>query len=491
MVSPKPRVQEPPNHPGILLFVVCLNLFFMTSIFSALNVALPIIGKEFHADNVLLGWVSSIGLLTSVVILLPVGRLSDILGLKKVFTIGMIIYTLTCLAGVFSSSVEMLIAVRGIQGLCIALVVGNGTAMISNAFPSGERGRALGTSTAFVYIGLSVGPLIGGILSDPHSFLNVFVVDHFQTVFNGFFVSHLGWRNIFVMNIPAGLIVILLLLWKTKGEWRGARGERFDVGGSLIFALAVTLLMYGFTVLASPTGAILVPLGILGLVAFVFWESWQSSPIINIGLLGRNRTFAFSNLAALISYAATFAVVYILSFYLQDIKGFSAEHASWILLAQPAVQAVVSPLAGRFSDRVDARIVSSMGMALTCLGLAILAFLSSSTSTLLIIAVLMVLGIGFGLFVSPNTNAVMGSVDPKVFGMASAMINTMRQIGQMFSIGVVLVVQGFFMGRVEITPQVFPAFVTSSRIAFLIFAVLCLAGVFASLARGVLRPIPK
>jgi MFS family permease len=342
-----------------------------------------------------------------------------------------------------------------------------------------------------VYIGLSVGPLIGGILSDPHSFLNVFVVDHFQTVFNGFLAAHLGWRNIFVINIPAGLLVLFFLLWKIKSEWRGAKGERFDFSGSLIFALAITLFMYGFTVLTGRTGAILVPLGIIGIIVFVLWESRQTSPIVNLPLLWKNRTFAFSNLAALISYAATFAVVYVLSFYLQDIKGFSAEHTSWILLAQPAMQAIVSPLAGRFSDRVDARMVSSIGMALTCLGLALLAFISSSTSTTLIVVILMILGIGFGLFVSPNTNAVMSSVEPKMFGMASAMINTMRQIGQMFSIGVVLLVQGFFMGRVEITQAVFPAFVTSSRVTFAIFALLCLAGVFASLARGKLGSTAK
>ncbi len=475
-----------PNR-GIILFTVCFNLFFMTSIFSALNVALPILGKEFRADNVLLGWVSSIGLLTSVIILLPMGRLSDILGLKRVFTLGVLFYTLTCVVGALSSSVGTLIAVRALQGLCIALVVGNGTAMVSNAFPGGERGRALGTSTAFVYIGLSVGPLIGGLLSDPSSAVNTFLASHFQHVFNGFIVSHLGWRNIFVINIPAGLIVLALIFWKIKGDWRGAKGESFDMTGAAFFAVAFTLLMYGLTVLNSLTGAVLVPLGLLGILAFGLWEKRQKSPLISTDLLFKNRVFAFSNLAALISYAATFAVVYLLTFFLQDVKGFSAEHASWILLSQPGVQAVVSPIAGHFSDRVDARIVSSAGMALTCLGLAVLAFLSSTTSTLLVILVLMILGLGFGLFVSPNTNAVMGSVPPRVFGMASAMINTMRQSGQMFSMAVVLVVQGIFMGRVEITPATFPSFLMSSRVAFAIFAALCLAGVFASLARGNLR----
>lgn len=448
----------------IVLFITCLSLFFLTCIFSSVNVALPEIGREFNANAILLGWVSTAGLLTSASILLPMGRLSDILGIKKVFISGMVLYTISCILSVLANSIQMLIAIRAFQGLSIAMVVGNAIAMVSSVHSTGNRGRAIGIASAFVYIGLAVGPLVGGVMTE-----------------------HLGWRSIFILNIPMGAIAIILGLWKIRGEWRGAKGEKFDFTGSVLFGLAFCSLMYGISASTSTIGRILIPLGMAGILGFLAWENRTASPIFNIRLFGKNRIFIFSNLAAMISYAATYAVVFIMSLYLQYIKGFSPGTAGLILLAQPAMQALISPFSGRISDKIESRKVAAAGMAVTCAGLVLFSFISQSTPLFLIIIILIILGGGFAAFATPNTSSVMGSVDAKVYGMASAMVNTMRQFGQMLSMSVIMTVLAVFVGPQVITPDYFSPFITSCRISFIIFSIFCFAGIFATLAKGDVR----
>jgi len=227
--------------------------------------------------------------------------------------------------------------------------------------------------------------------------------------------------------------------------------------------------------------------GIAGLAGFLYWENRASSPMMEVGIFKNNRPFTFSNLAALISYMAVYSVAFLLSLYLQYIKGLDPEQTGFIMLVQPIMQAFLSPLAGRMSDKVEPRIVASAGMGLTCLGLVSFVFLTGETSMVHIIVTLAVLGIGFALFSSPNVNAIMSSVAPKYYSVASATSNTMRSVGQMLSMGVTVTVLAVIMGRVEITPQYYPDFLTSTRLAFAIFAVLCLAGIFASLSRGKVR----
>jgi len=203
-----------------------------------------------------------------------------------------------------------------------------------------------------------------------------------------------------------------------------------------------------------------------------------------MNLFKKNRVFAFSNLAALINYSATFAVTFLLSIYLQYTKGFNPQASGMVLLSMPAVQAIFSPLAGRLSDKIAPRVLASAGMAVNTIGLLLLTFLSPNTPLSFILISLMVLGFGFALFSSPNTNAIMGSVDAKTYGIASATVATMRQIGMMLSMGTAMLVFAVLIGRVEITPEYYPAFETSVHIVFIIFAALCFGGIFASLARG-------
>lgn len=449
----------------VVLLVAILAGFITPFDGSAVNIALHTIGKEFHMDVISLSWVSTAYLLSSALFLVPFGKIADIYGRKKIFLYGITIFSLMSLIMTMVSSTEMLIGLRVIQGIGSAMIFGTGIALVTSVFPPGERGKALGTYITAVYIGLSIGPLLGGAMT-----------------------QYLGWRSIFFINVPLGIIAIILILWKIKGEWAECRGEKFDLTGSVIYGATVVAVMYGFSVLPDFKGAVLIAMGILGVIIFALYEMRIPSPVLDISLLTKNRIFAFSNLSALINYSATFAVTFLLSLDLQYTKGFTPEHAGFILVAQPVVMAMISPIAGRLSDRTEPRIVASAGMTFTALGLFLLTFLTETTPIWHLIITLVILGIGFGLFSSPNTNAIMSSVDKRSYGVASGINGTMRLLGQMLSMGIAMMIFAVVIGPVEITPEYYPKFVLSLHYAFILFTAFCILGIFASLVRGKRSP---
>ena len=395
---------------GVVLIVATIASFIFPFTGSAVNIALPSIGKELSLDAVMLGWIATAYLLSSATFLVPFGRIADIYGRKKILTWGMVIYTLSSFLGGMTSSATMLISCRVFQGIGGAMLAGTAVALLITVFPANERGKVLGINVAAAYIGLSLGPVLGGILT-----------------------QHFGWRNIFFPSAFLGLAVIGIVLWKLKGEWTGAKGERFDFAGSVIYSLALVALVYGFTLLPAMSGVWLIVGGIIGLSAFTRWELRTRSPVLDISLFRNSRAFTFSNLAALINYSATWAVSLLISLYLQYLKGFNPQSAGLILVAMPAMQAIFSPLAGRLSDRIEPRLIASAGMALTTVGLIIFIFLNKETPLAFIIGNLLLMGLGFALFSSPNTNAVMSSAPKTAYGVASATLATMRQVGMVFS----------------------------------------------------------
>ncbi len=431
---------------------------------SSINIALPQVGQDFAMGAILLSWVPTSYLLAAAIFLVPIGRLADIYGRKKVFASGTAVFTLASLLAGLAPSAHVLIAARALQGIGSAMISGTGIAILTSVFPASERGRVLGINVAAVYLALSLGPPLGGILT-----------------------QQLGWRTIFFVTIPLGLVIIAFVLWLLDGEWAEARGESFDVAGSGIYALALVALMYGFSQLPDLLGGVLLAAGVAGFAGFAAWELRTKSPVLNLTLFVDNKVFTFSNLAALIHYSAVYAVSFLLSLYLQYIKALTPQQAGLVLIFQPVVQFIFSPAAGKLSDRVEPRILASMGMMLTSVGLFLLAFLSPGTPLWVIIGVLIMMGFGYALFSSPNMNAIMGSVERKFYGVASGMLATMRLIGQMLSMGIATLLFALFLGRAEITPELYPQFLTSAKVAFVVFTVLCVLGVFASLARGDVR----
>jgi EmrB/QacA subfamily drug resistance transporter len=452
---------EPKN---IALLIAVLAGFLTPFDLSAVNIALPTIAGEFFMDAVSLSWVATAYLLGSAVFLVPFGRIADIHGRKKIFSAGLMVFTFASFAMIFSVRPEMIILLRVVQGIGAALIFGTAVAILTSVTPPRERGKALGIYTTAVYLGLSMGPFLGGFL-----------------------VTSFGWRSIFVINVPLGILILAIIRTKLEGEWADARGESFDLSGALLYGLALVCVMYGFSLLPDVSGMLLVVAGTLVLAAFVWWEYRTPSPLINLSLFLKNRVFAFSNLAALINYSATFSVTFFLSFYLQYIKGFSPALAGTILVTQPVVQALFSSSAGRLSDRIEPGRIASVGMALTACGLFLLSLLSADTALAYLIGTLVLLGLGFAFFSSPNTNAVMSSVTKPYYGVASGTLGTMRLVGQMLSMGIAMVIISLLIGRIMITPDVADQLLMSIRIGFTCFALLCCCGIFFSLVRGTVR----
>ena len=448
----------------VILLVACLASFLVPYTGSSITVALPAIAAEFNADAVTLGWITSAYIVSAALFIVPFGRLADIVGRKKIFILGVLIFTVASLASALAPTAGILIAARFVQGIGGAMIFATSVAMVTQVYGPGERGWALGMTIATVYAGLSIGPFLGGILTD-----------------------HFGWPSIFLINVPLGLATIALTLKGVSHEWADASGERFDLYGSVVYGIMLFCVIFGMLLLPDPATLLWILAGVCTFAIFIWWEKRCTSPLLNLSIFSGNRTFLFSNIAAMINYGATFAVAVLLSLYLQYIRGFSAETAGFILVAQPVVQMIFSPLAGRLSDRIEPQIVATTGMAITALGLSFFIFLTPVTPLYQIIISLMVLGFGYALFSSPNTNAIMSSVTIRYLGIASSMNATMRSLGQVLSMAIAMFCFSVFIGSVAITPAVYPALLTSITVAFLIFTGLCIAGIGISYIRGTIH----
>jgi EmrB/QacA subfamily drug resistance transporter len=446
------------------LIVATVTSFMGPFMISSVNVALPAIQKEFLADAVILSWIATSYLLATAVFLVPMGRLADIHGRKRIFIGGLIAFTVTTFLTVFVRSVMQLILLRILQGAGAAMMVTTGMAILTSVFPPNRRGRAIGIYVSAVYIGLSLGPFVGGILT-----------------------QHFGWRSIFYLVTPIGLFSIFVTLAFLKGEWADAKGEAFDFVGSVLYGISLVLIVYGSTRLPSLLAVSLIFVGVIGLIAFIRHELRNRAPVFEVRLFTNNKLFAFSSFAALINYAATFAVTFLLSLYLQYIKGLPPQIAGTLLVVQPVCMALFSPFSGKLSDRIEPRRIASAGMALTTLGLVLLIGLSPDTSRFYVVMALFTLGVGFALFSSPNMNAIMGAVEKRYYGIASGTVATMRLLGQMMSMAVATIVFAILIGEQQIVPETFGAFLFSVKISFTIFAAVCFMGIFFSLFRGDLR----
>jgi EmrB/QacA subfamily drug resistance transporter len=444
-----------------ILFVATFAAFLTPFLGSAVNLALPSIGKDLNASAIGLGWVISSFILSSAIFLLPFGRLADIIGRKKVFSTGILLFTVSTFLIIFSRSVSYLIALRIFQGLASAMIFGTSLAIITSVFQPGERGKAMGINITAVYLGLSLGPVIGGLLT-----------------------QYFGWRSIFAFLVPFGVVSLILIKIKIKTEWADSSGEKFDWRGSVIYGVALASFMYGFSRLPSTPGWICLATGLIMAIVFVLFEKNIRNPVFDIQLFLHNRVFAFSGMAALINYSATSAIGFFISLYLQYLKGFDARTAGLIMISQPIAMTILSPIAGKLSDKKNPGVIASTGMGITAAGLILLCFFRETTPTYAVVLLLILMGIGFGLFSSPNSNAIMSSVEKRHLGVASGVVGTMRMVGQMMSMGIAMMLISLYIGKQPINPSTYPGLISAMRTGFLIFSVLSVFGIFASLARN-------
>lgn len=444
-----------------VLLVTTLSSFLTPFMGSAINVALPAIAKELSMNALSLSWVASSFILAAAITLIPMGRLADIHGRRIVFLYGAAIFTVSSLLCTWTPTQAFLIAARAIQGIGGAMIFSTGTAMLISAYPAGERGRFLGINITAVYVGLTIGPFIGGWVT-----------------------QYLGWRYIFLFTALLGVMIIFITAALVEKDASERKKEPFDFAGSVLYAIALFAIMYGFSLLPGWNAGLLIGGGVLCLICFVFQQLKHPFPLLHLRLFLDNKVFAFSNLAALINYSATFVVTFLLSLYLQNIKLLTPFQAGLTLIAAPAVQALISPFAGRLSDRFEPQIIASIGMGITVTGLVQLIFLNGGTSINYVLFCLVLLGVGFAFFSTPNVNATMSAVEKRYYGVASATLATMRLMGQMISMGITMLVFAVILGSKPISVATQHLFLESSQLIFFILSIICCGGIFASLARG-------
>ena len=441
-----------------LILLICTVLsFFTVFAVNAVMVVVPSIASEFHMSNIVQNWVIIIFLLVVAVLSVPAGQISGKYGLKKVTILSIVLFIIISIVTVFVTTSEEFLLCRLILGIALSFINVTSMSMVVSAFAPQERGKALGINITGVYIGLSLSPVLGGILN-----------------------YQLGWRSVVLFGVPFLFVILALLLTRIDEEWITFEDVALDWKGSVAYGVGMVLFMYGFTILNETLGIILTILGIGILIIFAFIELRADNPVFDIRFF-KNRKFLSANFASLCAYLATFAVTTILNYHLQYIKGFDSQTAGIILLAAPLCQVVVAPIAGRLSDRYVPQILAAIGMGLGTASLVMFSFLDSATSLAFLIVSMVLYGVGFGLFSPPNTNVIMSSVPPKDTSVASAAVSTMRTVGQAMSMGILTLVFAFVMGNVPMVEQYYPLLIASCQITCIICVVLCLASVFASL----------
>lgn len=424
---------------------------------NAVTMALPELARVFHLSNILQNWTINIYLLTMAVLSVPFGKYCAQKGLKKSFFYGALIFFLGTIGIILSINTEMLLFFRVIQAIGSSAIFVSSVSMIVKAVPNNQRGKSLGINIASVYIGLSLAPVLGGTLT-----------------------YNFGWESIFAITLPVSFIVVVLTYLKIKEEWQINTNDPIDITGSIFYAIGISLFMYGFTELHSLTGQIVAGIGVISLIIFIYYELKQKYPLFNVRLY-KNHKFLSSNIASVISYISIFSLSTIINYHFQYILGWNAQMTGLILISMPIMQAIVTPQSGKLSDLINPQKLSALGMGLVTIAILILTTLNDSTPIYIIIIALMIGGVGYGLFSSPNTNTIMSSVPPNETTMASSAVATMRVIGQTISIGILTVIFAFVMGDVTITPSVYPQLNESCHITLICSTILSIISVLASL----------
>jgi MFS family permease len=343
-------------------------------------------GAEFKASASSLTWLVNIYLLVSVCLALPFGKIADAISRRTVLIIGCALYFVFSVLAVFCPSMELMLALRAGQGIGAAMLFATNIAILVDSFPENERGKVMGFYTAATYVGISIGPVLGGILT-----------------------AAFGWRAVFVSMALICLAALLCsCIFVPAKQQKSVSRVKLDWSGMACYIIALFLFLYGLsTIIDSRLGIVMTIIGLAGCVLFAVIELRTKDPLIDVRIFTRNKNFTLSNFAAMFNYAATVAVTYLMSIYLQEIKGMSAWAAGIFMVSQPIVQAVISPVSGRLSDKHSPFILASAGMAVCTAGMVCFALFHIDSSLIFVMGTLVLTGGGMGLFSSPNQTAIM------------------------------------------------------------------------------------
>jgi EmrB/QacA subfamily drug resistance transporter len=371
---------------------------------SVVTIAIPAIAASIKLGLEATVWIQLAYLLMLTVLLINAGRLADLHGRKRFYTVGFIVFTVGSVLCALSMTDLQLVLFRALQGLGAAFISANSAAIVTDTFPREERGKALGINTMAVYTGLTVGPVLGGVL-----------------------VQNYGWRSIFFVNVPIGIVVVALTTLKLKENTPDVRGTGFDLPGAVTLSLGlastlVVLTLGGVFGWVSVPSILLAGLSVVMLLLFVRIEKLARFPTLDLSLFTRNRLFAAANATAFLSYVAVNGVTLMMAIYLESIRGLDAESAGLFLIAQAVPMALLSPLSGWLSDRIGSRVIATLGMGIVSAGLFLFSELNPASSGLDTVVRLVVV--------------VMGSVSQEKLGVGAGTLGTMRFMGQ--SIGLAL-----------------------------------------------------
>ncbi len=446
----------------MILITVCIAQFMAPFMLTSVGVALPSLGRDLGASAMQLGLVEQLYVLSLAMTMLTFGRFGDIIGQRRIFLTGLCVFTALTFSLGFSTSIRMVMLFRFLQGIGSSMVLSGSMALVAAAYPPELRARKIGFVSACTYLGLSTGPVIGGYVT-----------------------LHFGWRHVFLLAVPIGLAAIAVCLFGMQEMEKNASGEQMDWKGSLAYAVSVGFIMTG----AAHGKEILVGLpmiiaGLTGLVVFLRMELRSTSPLLEVSLLSKNRFFTLSCFAALGNYAATFGIIFLMSLFLQYAKGLSPRQAGFVLLMQPLMQVVASPISGRLAEKFDIAKVATSGMLASSAGLLLAAItVGPNIPMWLVVIELMLIGSGFGIFITPNSTAIMGSVERRQFGVASGMIGAMRTLGMAASLTTISLIFSLIMGKHAITEQTLPLFLFSMRAGLVAYAVFSCLGIIVSFGR--------
>ena len=447
---------------SIVLLVVWLSAFGMPIMLSATNVAIPVVADQFGLSATQIAWIPMSYLMASVMFVLFFGKLADTLGRKNIFLTGLLVLSFSSIFVALANSGSVLLLGRFLQGVGAAMLYATQTAMVSSVYPAKERGKAIGITLSAVYLGLALGPTLGGVV-----------------------MEYLNWRLNFVLHFPLTLIIIVLIHQIPNDSSNKLLQEfKFDKVGSALYAASIVLLCFGVSSLPDSISLVLLSLFLITVALFVNHSLKHPFPIWDLRVFRNNTMLTKSCLASFMMYSATYSNVVILSLYLQDLKQLSASQAGLIISLQPATMAILSSISGRLSDIIEPRILATLGMIISGCSLYTLSFLASTELSVYFMIVLVLVGVGFSLFSSPNTNAIMGSVAKENYGLAAATAATTRNLGQLSSIFLISFSMSFIVGDQLITREIFSSLLEAIELSFLIAGSLCLLGALLSATRG-------
>jgi len=472
------REGEEQANKWVVFAILAVGIFMATLDSSIVNISLPSIATYFGVPlSGAVEWVIIIYLVVIAGVLLTIGRLADMIGRKPIWATGLAIFTIGSALSGASLSLGMLIAARGLQGLGGALIMAISPAMLTSAFPASERGRALGMNAVIVALGVSVGPTLGGIITE-----------------------HFTWRWIFYVNVPLGIIGFIATFRVLTERMRKGQQGRFDPLGAIFLAIGLVALTMGLSFgqewgWNSPLLIGTLVVSVIALTVLVIVEQRVPYPIIDFSLL-RRRVFLSANVSLVLSFLALFAVSFMMPFYLEELRGLSVEQAGLLLTPLPLTIAVLAPFTGSLADRFGTRWLAASGLAIACLGLFFISQLNAQSSIWDIVWRLVLIGVGQAMFQSPNNSALMGAAPRGQQGSASGFLATGRVVGQSVSVALAGAIfaslGGATAGAILISHHAVPSqvpalqqtFANGFHVAFIVCASIAAIGVLTSLVRG-------